>query len=149
MRADADPGFYNAAPPDQWQGSFFRGDGKGSAAAPRFALTVATDATLEAVREIALAARADGDRAVIEVADRGPGIPDAVVVQLFRPFFTTSEHGTGLGLYIVARLTQILGHTIQLASRPGRGTRFKLLLEPTDPLQAAERAAAAQLGNSP
>lgn len=36
----------------------------------------------------------------IDVIDRGPGIPETVAAQLFRPFYTTSEHGTGLGLYI-------------------------------------------------
>src|SRR5690606_9764221 len=45
-----------------------------------------------------------GDSPVIEVLDRGPGIPDGVLAQLFRPFFTTSEHGTGLGLYIAREL---------------------------------------------
>ena len=42
--------------------------------------------------------------AVIDVMDRGPGIPESVAAQLFRPFFTTSEHGTGLGLYIAREL---------------------------------------------
>ncbi|HEX7989813.1 MAG TPA: ATP-binding protein, partial [Stenotrophomonas sp.] len=42
--------------------------------------------------------------AVIDVMDRGPGIPDAIATQLFRPFYTTSEHGTGLGLYIAREL---------------------------------------------
>ncbi len=37
----------------------------------------------------------DGRNAYVDVLDRGPGIPEAVVAQLFRPFFTTSEHGTG------------------------------------------------------
>ncbi len=45
-----------------------------------------------------------GRNAVVEVTDRGPGIPDAVITQLFRPFYTTSEHGTGLGLYIAREL---------------------------------------------
>lgn len=46
---------------------------------------------------------ADG-RPVIDVCDAGPGIPEDVRAQLFRPFFTTSEHGTGLGLYIAREL---------------------------------------------
>ena len=90
----------------------------------------------------------------IEVWDTGVGIAPKHQREIFREFFKVPVHagtedGFGLGLYIVARLTQILGHPIQLASRPGRGTRFRLLLEPTDPGQAAERAAAAQLGSSP
>src|SRR5690606_8756574 len=47
-----------------------------------------------------------GRNAVLEVMDRGPGIPEGVVAQLFRPFFTTSEHGTGLGLYIAGELAR-------------------------------------------
>lgn len=46
----------------------------------------------------------DGGIPVIDVIDRGPGIPDAVRVNLFRPFYTTAEHGTGLGLYIAREL---------------------------------------------
>jgi C4-dicarboxylate-specific signal transduction histidine kinase len=53
-----------------------------------------------------------------------------------------TEDGFGLGLYIVARLTQILGHPLTLASRPGRGTMFRLVLKPTDPKAAGERAVA-------
>ena len=59
--------------------------------------------------------------------------------------------GLGLGLYIVARLTQILGHPLTLASRPGRGTVFRLMLKPTDAHDAADRAATAatQLASMP
>ncbi|RYZ70526.1 MAG: PAS domain-containing protein, partial [Lysobacteraceae bacterium] len=44
------------------------------------------------------------NRPMIDVLDRGPGIPEGVAAQLFRPFYTTSEHGTGLGLYIAREL---------------------------------------------
>jgi hypothetical protein len=57
--------------------------------------------------------------------------------EIFREFYKVPSHagtddGFGLGLYIVARLTHILGHPLQLASRPGRGTVFRLLVQPTD-----------------
>jgi two-component system sensor histidine kinase PilS (NtrC family) len=45
-----------------------------------------------------------GGRPVVDVCDAGPGIPEDVRAQLFRPFFTTSEYGTGLGLYIAREL---------------------------------------------
>jgi signal transduction histidine kinase len=65
--------------------------------------------------------------------------------EIFREFYKVPTHsgtedGFGLGLYIVARLTHILGHALSLASRPGRGTVFRLVLQPTDAGQAAERA---------
>jgi two-component system sensor histidine kinase PilS (NtrC family) len=71
---------------------------------------------------------------VIEVLDRGPGIPDAVVSQLFRPFFTTSEHGTGLGLYIARELCRANGASLEYVSVPAGGACFRLTLPGTDAL---------------
>ncbi|MDB5859017.1 MAG: putative histidine kinase, classic, partial [Ramlibacter sp.] len=67
------------------------------------------------------------------------------------PTHAGTEDGFGLGLYIVARLTNILGHPLSLSSRPGKGTVFRLLLQPTDARAAAERAVSsvAQLVNRP
>ena len=67
--------------------------------------------------------------------------------EIFREFYKVPAHGGtedgfGLGLYIVARLTHILGHPLSLASRPGRGSVFRLMLHPTDARAAAERAIA-------
>jgi two-component system sensor histidine kinase PilS (NtrC family) len=69
-----------------------------------------------------------GDSPVIEVLDRGPGIPDAVVAQLFRPFFTTSEHGTGLGLYIARELCRANGANLEYVAVPAGGACFRLTL---------------------
>ncbi|HVI57342.1 MAG TPA: HAMP domain-containing sensor histidine kinase [Luteimonas sp.] len=69
-----------------------------------------------------------GDSPVIEVLDRGPGIPDAVATQLFRPFFTTSEHGTGLGLYIARELSRANGANLEYVSVPAGGACFRLTL---------------------
>ena len=81
----------------------------------------------------------------IEVWDTGLGIAQAHQREIFREFFKVpghagTEEGFGLGLYIVARLTHILGHPLALRSRVGRGTVFRLLLQPTDPAEAGERA---------
>jgi two-component system sensor histidine kinase PilS (NtrC family) len=64
----------------------------------------------------------------IDVVDRGPGIPDAVAGQLFRPFFTTSEHGTGLGLYIARELCRANGANLEFVNVPGGGSCFRLTL---------------------
>ena len=67
-------------------------------------------------------------RPTIDVMDRGPGIPDAVVAQLFRPFFTTSEHGTGLGLYIARELCRANQATLEYVPVPGGGSCFRITL---------------------
>jgi two-component system sensor histidine kinase PilS (NtrC family) len=74
---------------------------------------------------------------VIEVLDRGPGIPDAVVAQLFRPFFTTSEHGTGLGLYIARELCRANGANLEYVAVPAGGACFRLTLPGPDALPPA------------
>lgn len=60
----------------------------------------------------------------IEVHDDGPGIPARNRSQLFDPFFTTKPNGTGLGLWVVYRLTQNLGGIIEVESEQGQGASF-------------------------
>ncbi|MBL8263243.1 MAG: PAS domain-containing sensor histidine kinase [Xanthomonadaceae bacterium] len=68
------------------------------------------------------------DTPVIDVIDRGPGIPESVVPQLFRPFFTTSEHGTGLGLYIARELCRANGASLDHVPLPGGGCCFRITM---------------------
>jgi signal transduction histidine kinase len=84
----------------------------------------------------------------VEIWDTGAGIAPAHQREIFREFYKIPGHagtedGFGLGLYIVARLTHILGHPLTLSSRVGRGTVFRLLLLPTEARSAAERALSA------
>ena len=72
--------------------------------------------------------RARRENASAVRVDRGPGIPDAVVAQLFRPFFTTSENGTGLGLYIANELSRANEATLDYVAVPGGGACFRLVL---------------------
>ncbi len=74
-------------------------------------------------------------RPMIDVIDRGPGIPEAVAAQLFRPFFTTSEHGTGLGLYIARELTRANQATLEYVAIPGGGCCFRIRLPGPHALQ--------------
>ncbi len=91
--------------------------------------------------------RHSGGVARIEIWDTGVGIAPVHQRDIFREFYKVpihdgTEDGFGLGLYIVSRLAHILGHPVELASRPGHGTVFRLVLRPADPAQAAQRAAA-------
>ena len=65
---------------------------------------------------------------VLDVTDRGPGIPDTVAEQLFRPFFTTSGEGTGLGLYIARELCMVNQASLDFVPVPGGGACFRIRL---------------------
>jgi signal transduction histidine kinase len=66
------------------------------------------------------------DHVVLEVQDTGAGIPEGVDV--FEPFVTTKEYGTGLGLPLVRQIVSAHGGTVACASEPGKGTTFRLAL---------------------
>jgi signal transduction histidine kinase/CHASE3 domain sensor protein len=86
---------------------------------------------------------AAGGNAVVEVEDTGIGIPPAEQSQLFQRFFrssTATEHaipGTGLGLVISRAIAEAHGGSIEVRSRPGEGTCFRVEL----PLEPEEIAA--------
>jgi len=68
-------------------------------------------------------------QARLVVEDTGPGIPEAHRARLFEPFFTTKPaRGTGLGLGVVRKLTQLYGGSVEVDTEVGRGTRVGLTL---------------------
>ena len=67
-------------------------------------------------------------RVQIEIEDTGPGIPARERDQIFNPFYTTKDGGTGLGLAIVHKIVEEHGGTIDVASTPGVGTTFRIVL---------------------
>ena len=67
----------------------------------------------------------------VAVADSGPGIGAEERERIFRPFWSRDGGGTGLGLAIARELALALGGSIELASEPGKGSRFMLVL-PSD-----------------
>jgi signal transduction histidine kinase len=87
----------------------------------------------------------DGDCALVEVADTGPGIPEAVRRRVFEPFFTTKPvgQGTGLGLDVSWRIVvNRHGGDLRVTSRPG-DTRFRVLLPLAESVPRAPQAPAA------
>jgi hypothetical protein len=60
--------------------------------------------------------------------DTGVGIPPGDLKNLFIPFFTTKDKGTGLGLPISQRIIENHGGTIEVRSQPGEGATFTVLL---------------------
>ncbi len=75
---------------------------------------------------LAVGVARSGDRIAITVEDNGCGIPEDFRPHLFKPFFTTKAHGTGLGLVISRNMMAKMGGTIEVASREGAGTTFTL-----------------------
>lgn len=69
----------------------------------------------------------DESRLVVDVIDRGPGIPEMAARNLFRPFYTTSSHGTGLGLYIARELARSNRGDLDYVPRVN-GTSFRITL---------------------
>ena len=92
----------------------------------------------EAPRQLRLTTRLDGERrqVILEVADSGSGIPEALQHRVFEPFFTTKlqEMGSGLGLPLCRNIVEGHGGTIELSSEPGRGTTVWVTL----PVAASE-----------
>lgn len=95
----------------------------------------ALDASPRGAR-VEVALRTDGDRLVMECADRGRGLPVADRERIFEPFFTTKApgQGTGLGLAIAHRIVTGHGGTLRAVDRDGGGASFVIELprESTD-----------------
>jgi PAS domain S-box-containing protein len=75
---------------------------------------------------IEVSAQSVNEAVVVTVADRGPGIDEAVRTRMFQPFFTTKDKGTGLGLAMVHRIVTVHGGSIDVVTPPEGGTRFIL-----------------------
>jgi signal transduction histidine kinase len=69
-----------------------------------------------------------GDGVWLSVSDTGGGIPQEQINRIFEPFYTTKKKGSGLGLMIVQRIVRAHGGKIELESRIGHGTTFRIWL---------------------
>ena len=83
---------------------------------------------------VLLGCRRRGDRLCVEIWDTGPGIPDSQLQAIFEEFYQLDNaarecsKGLGLGLSIVKRLGDMLGHTIGVRSRSGKGSVFSVTI---------------------
>lgn len=66
------------------------------------------------------------DHVWVSIGDTGGGIPDEYINRIFEPFYTTKRKGSGLGLMIVKRIVRAHGGRIEVQSRVGHGTVFRL-----------------------
>ena len=97
--------------------------------APRIVIEGQTDAQHGVVR--------------ISVSDNGPGVPENVASRVFRPFFTTKPHGTGLGLALVQKIIVTHNGRVNLSNDHGSGARFVVTLP-----SASARKSPAQFSRS-
>ena len=72
--------------------------------------------------------RASGNRVDVRVQDTGVGIPAEHLSKIFDLYFTTKDHGTGIGLSMVYRIVQLHDGDIEVESTKNRGTTFRVLL---------------------
>ncbi|HEX7864524.1 MAG TPA: hybrid sensor histidine kinase/response regulator [Variovorax sp.] len=83
---------------------------------------------------VTVTARERGDAVWIEVRDTGIGIAPEQSGRIFEEFYQINNpgrdrsRGLGIGLSIVQRLSRLLGHPVQMHSRPGRGTHFRVVV---------------------
>jgi two-component system sensor histidine kinase HydH len=77
---------------------------------------------------VTLRTRREDGHVVIDVEDRGRGIPASDLGKIFEPFFTTRPDGTGLGLAICQKLVRAHGGELRVRSQEGAGSTFSVVL---------------------
>jgi signal transduction histidine kinase len=77
---------------------------------------------------VTIRTQASAEFLAVEVEDDGPGMPPQVRSRALEPFFTTRHQGTGLGLSIVQRIAAAHDGQVLIHSKPGEGTRVRVLL---------------------
>ena len=94
-----------------------------------------------------VAGRPEGDRYLLEVSDSGHGMSEEERANLFHPFQSFFDTGTGIGMAIVYRIVEEHGGRVTVSSRPGGGTRITVEL-PRDGSDSTDRAATAEAPGS-
>jgi CheY-like chemotaxis protein/two-component sensor histidine kinase len=89
---------------------------------------------------------AEGEYVQLEVSDTGCGMSPETRAKVFDPFFSTKSAGRGLGLAVVHGIVRSLGGAINLASEPGHGTTFQILLPCAESTSGAVRGTISEIG---
>jgi signal transduction histidine kinase/CheY-like chemotaxis protein len=104
---------------------------------------------------VVIGARRRGRQVAIVVADSGIGIAPGDLAHIFEEFYQVTDprapaarKGMGLGLAIVRRFADLIGHRIEVSSRPGRGSRFTVMT-PRAPAPRQPRAIAPRHAPAP
>ncbi|MCW3835281.1 XrtA/PEP-CTERM system histidine kinase PrsK [Sphingomonas canadensis] len=91
---------------------------------------------------VTLAIGADGEAVTIDVVDRGTGMsPGFIRDKLFKPFVSSKPAGFGVGAFEARQLAQAMGGRIEVSSREGAGSRFRVVLRAAHAADVTERAA--------
>jgi D-alanine transaminase len=78
--------------------------------------------------QLTIQATAEGSEVVLSLIDTGKGMSPEVLANAFRPFFSTRQGGTGLGLPTTRKIIEAHGGTLAAESEVGKGTRFTIRL---------------------
>jgi signal transduction histidine kinase len=84
--------------------------------------------------KLEVALEEDRRTALLRITDEGSGIPDEILEKIFDLYFTTKTEGSGIGLAMTYRILQLHHGSIEVQSKIGRGTEFRLRI----PLAAAD-----------
>jgi two-component system sensor histidine kinase KdpD len=107
------------------------------------------NATKHGAPPFAIRARRQGGAVEIEVADRGPGLPEGEPARLFDKFVRASTApGAGLGLAVVRAIVQAHGGTVAAENRPGGGAALRVVLPTPEPPAQVSISSAGQMASS-
>jgi len=98
--------------------------------------------SIEAVEEggtIEVKSWNDGNKVFVQVRDNGEGIQSDRMNRIFSPFYTTKDHGSGLGLAFAHRIIKDHGGNITVSSSSGKGATFTISVQSVDKEEEAER----------
>jgi signal transduction histidine kinase len=84
----------------------------------------------DGVGRVAITASLHGPKIVVDVRDDGPGVPAGRRDEIFRPFHSSKDYGTGIGLAFCRKVIESHGGTIGLTDDPAPGACFRVELKP-------------------